>query len=352
MGQERQPSFLMIALLALPFFLDGCKLEETLLPTNATGDDVVSDDGTGSGSGITAPIISDPLPGSAISDLQPTLTVLNSAQNESESLSYLFQVSADTAFTALEAQSTQVPEGQDGSTSWGLDRSLSEGRHFWRVRSRSGTTDSQFSATAEFSISGSGDGTPPTPSAGTIISDPLIGGSIGQANGGQFTSGGWQVTTPGNFIRYEVLPMASGWVEFDISGLREINSPNQFMLFGMWDPSAGSYRTNPFRVHLQKLHPNPHNPPYLRLRWIANGEQHDEGNNFYDWDPSRTYHWRIEWGPSGGGHTARVFLDGQLVITVNYNRAYQPDVLFIELGIGERSESVVGATYSNLQIGN
>ena len=371
MGQERHPSFLMSALLALPFFLGGCKLEETLLPTDATGTDFVSSDGTvvgsgsGSGSGITAPIISDPLPGSVISDQQPTLTVLNSVQNGSGSRSYLFQVSADTAFAALEAQSTHVPEGQNGSTSWELDRLLSEGRHFWRVRSRSATTDSQFSATAEFNISGSGAGAPPpndpppgpnpppTPPAGTIVSDPLMGGSIGQAVGGQFTSSGWLVTAPGNFIRYEVPSMTSGWVEFDTSGLRESNSsPNQFMLFGMWDPSRGSYRTNPFRVHLQKLHPNPHNPPYLRLRWIADGEQHDEGNNFLDWNPSRTYRWRIEWGPSGDGHTAQVFLDGQLMITANYNREYRPNILFIELGIGERGESVVGATYSNLQIGS
>jgi len=359
----------MIALLALPFFLSGCKLEETLLPTDATGNDLVSSDGSvvfGTGSGFTAPIISDPLSGSAISEAQPTLTVLNSAQDESASRTYLFQVSADTAFTAFEAQSTQVPEGPNGTTSWELDRPLSEGRHFWRVRSRAGTTDSQFSATAEFSISGGGGSTPPPnnpppepnpspppPAAGTIVSDPLIGGSIGQANGGQFTSSGWLVTAPGNFIRYEVPPMVSGWVEFDTSGLRESNSsPNQFMLFGMWDPSAGSYRTNPFRVHLQKLHPNPHNPPYLRLRWIANGEQHDEGNNFLDWNQERTYHWRVEWGPSGGSHTAQVFLDGQLMITVNYNRAYSSNMLFIELGLGERGESVVGTNYSNLQIGN
>lgn len=371
MGQERHPSFLTIALLALPFLLGGCKLEETLLPTDPTGgNDAISGDGsvgaTTSGSGVTAPIISDPLPGSAVSDRQPTLTVLNSApQNESGNRTYLFQVSSDTAFATLEAQSTQVPEGQNGSTLWELDRPLSDGRHFWRARSRSGTSDSPFSATAEFSVGGGGGSAPPPnspppapsppapPSAGTIVSDPLIGGSIGQATGGQFTSSGWQVTAPGNFIRYEVPPITSGWVEFDTSGLRETNpSPDQFMLLGMWDPSAGSYRANAFRVHLQKLHPNPHNPPYLRLRWIANGEQHDEGSNFLDWDPRHTYHWRLEWGPSGSGHQARVFLDGQLMITANYNRAYRTNLLFVELGIGERGESIVGVTYSNLQIGN
>ena len=368
MGQEKQLGFFIFAFLALPFFLSGCKLEETLLPTDPTGDDAIRSDAvitattptTGTSSGVTAPIISDPLSGSTVPDARPTLTVLNSAQSGNASLTYLFQVSSDSSFATLEAQSAQVPEGANGSTSWKVDRDLADGRHFWRVRSRAGTDDSPFSSTAEFTT-GSGGGTPPPstpnpappPSAGTVVSDPLTGGSIGDVNGGQFTGGGWRVSSPANYIRYEVPPMQSGWVEFDVSGLREINpSPDQFMLFGMWDPSAGDYRANPFRVHLQKLHPDPHNPPYLRLRWIANGEQHDEGNNFLNWSPSRTYRFRLEWGPSGNGHTARVFLDGQQVITVNYNRAYRPNVLFIELGIGARGESIVGATYSNLQIGN
>ncbi len=368
MGQGLQLRLLTTGLLALPFLIGGCKLEEALLPTDPTGADAVSGDGVGvfattSGSDITAPIISNPLSGSTVSEPQPNLSVLNSAQNSTSARSYLFQVSNESSFASLEAQSAQVPEGQNGSTSWTVDSPLSDGRYFWRVRSRSGTVDSPFSSTADFTI-GNGGGPPPpnnpppnnpapSPAAGTVVFDPLIGGSIGQVAGGQFTASGWQVTSPGNFIRYEVPAMAKGWVEFDTSGLKEINSsPDQFMLFGMWDPSAGPYRANPFRVHLQKLHPNPHNPPYLRLRWIANGEQHDEGNNFLDWNPSRTYHWRLEWGPGGGGNTARVYLDGQLMITVNYNRAYRPNVLYIELGIGERGESIVGAKYSNLQIGN
>jgi hypothetical protein len=39
------------------------------------------------------------------------------------------------------------------------------------------------------------------------------------------------------------------------------------------------------------------------------------------------------------------------VITVNYDRTYAPDVHFIELGIAERGESVVGVRYSNVRIG-
>ncbi|MGH9335895.1 MAG: hypothetical protein ACRD21_19345, partial [Vicinamibacteria bacterium] len=169
---------------------------------------------------------------------------------------------------------------------------------------------------------------------------------------GQFSSNGWQVTSPSDYIRYEVDTLSSGWVEFETSGLRQVNgSADQFMLFGMWDPSAGDYRQNRFRVHLQKLHPNPHNPPYLRVRWISNGEQHDEGSNFYNWNPTRNYQWRIEWGPGGAANQARVLLDGQEMIVVNYNRTYAPSVHWIELGVAERGESVVGVTYSSFRVG-
>ena len=368
MGQESIRRVLTIALLALPFSV-GCKIEEDVLPTGTVGGDAVSGNGTvGFISGstgstvVTAPIISDPLSGSTVSETQPALTVLNSARQGAEPPTYLFQVSSEATFTVLLAQSKQVPEGPDGSTTWVVDRGLPEGTHYWRVRARTGTTDSDFSSTAEFSIGtftspSSPSPTPPPPlpppSAGTIISDPLIGGTVGEVSGGQFTSTGWQVTDPSNYIRYEVSPLESGWIEFDVSGLQEINSsPDQYMLFGMWDPSAGPYRANRYRVHIQKLHPNPHNPPYLRLRWITNGEQHDEGSNFLAWDPTRTYRFRLEWGPSGNENRVRVYLDGGVEVDVDYNNTYSPNAHYIELGIAARGESVVGANYSNLRIGN
>jgi len=353
------------AALALAFSLS-CRVEEPLLPTGTIGSDVSSTPGTTPGANpvpgnttsqqVTAPIIADPLSGSTVSESQPTLTVLNSARSGGDTPTYLFQVSTESSFTSLVAQSPQVPEGTGGSTAWRVERTLSTGRHFWRVRARSGTVESPFSATADF-IVGSSDGgsTPPPappPSSGTILSDPLTGASLGEVSGGQFTSGGWQVTSPADYIRYEVPTLSSGWVEFETTGLRASNpSPDQFMLFGMWDPSAGDYRANRFRVHLQKLHPNPHNPPYLRVRWIANGEQHDEGSDFNAWEPSRRYQWRIEWGPSGGANQAKVFLDGRQVVTVDYTRTYAPAEHFIELGIAERGESVVGVRYSNVRIG-
>jgi hypothetical protein len=70
-----------------------------------------------------------------------------------------------------------------------------------------------------------------------------------------------------------------------------------------------------------------------------------------DWDPSQTYQWRIEWGPSGDSNEARVYLDGNVIIRATYRRAYKPSVHWVELGIQSRAESVVGAVYSNVRIG-
>ncbi len=359
MGQADGKRAIVPAVLALVFWTS-CRVDEPLLPTGNTGNPSSNPGGNpsvpGNPSGssqLTAPIIADPLSGSTVSETQPTLTVLNSARSGGAPPTYLFQVSTESSFASLVAQSPLVPEGSGGSTAWRVERVLSAGRHFWRVRARSGTVESAFSATADFTIGSTGGPTnPPPPTSGAILSDPLNGGSLGEVSGGQFTSGGWQVTSPADYIRYEVPTLTSGWVEFETTGLRETNpSHDQFMLFGMWDPSAGDYRANPYRVHLQKLYPNPHNPPYLRVRWIANGEQHDEGSNFYAWEPSHRYRWRIEWGPSGGAQQARVLLDGQQVVTVNYNRIYDPDVHYIELGIAEREESIVGVRYSNFRVG-
>lgn len=358
-GKENTVSWLLSAgLLGIALMLvPACKVDEDVLPTGLTDDLAGGNDAPGP---LTAPIISDPLPGSTVSDAQPSLTVLNSSRETGDPAVYLFQVSSESEFLTLEAQSSFVPEGSDGTTTWTVDRALADGQYFWRARARAGVLDSPFSDVAEFELGGGGGSSnppappppPPAPSPGTILSDPLTGGSIGEVSGGRFTADGWEVTSPADYIRYEVPPIDSGWVEFDVRGLREFNpSPDQFMLFGMWDPSAGSYRTNRFRVHLQKLHPNPHNPPYLRLRWIANGEEHDEGDLFYEWDPQRTYRVRIEWGPSGASNQATVYLDDDPRVVVSYSQAYRPNVHWIELGIAERAESVVGAVYSNFQVG-
>ena len=215
---------------------------------------------------------------------------------------------------------------------------------------------SGYSSVATFTVRspGAAPGPGPGPSPGPqglVLSDPLATGSLGQVGGGQFTGFGWQVTRVTDFIRYEVPPIESGYAEWENTGLRRTNlSIDAYVLFGMWDPSRGAYRENPFRVHIQKLDER-HNRPYIRLRWISQLEEHNVGHNFLDWDPARAYRWRLEWGPEGASHVARVFLDGQEIIAERYGPPYRPQVHYVELGVEERQESVIGAVYSNLRIG-
>ena len=122
------------------------------------------------------------------------------------------------------------------------------------------------------------------------------------------------------------------------------------MLFGMWDPSAGAYRQNPYRVHLQKRFGPQHIPPFFRLRWISGGVEGEVATGGPVWDPSTVYTFRVDWGPRGAAHRARVFIDGIEVLSHGYNRAYQPRTHYIELGIGERGESVIDAVYRNFTV--
>ncbi|MFQ5789008.1 MAG: hypothetical protein ACE5JI_00880 [Acidobacteriota bacterium] len=295
--------------------------------------------------GLTIPAIASPEPGSEVAENPPTLVISNSTTADGSTPSYSFQLARDAGFADVVTEASGLAQGPNGQTAWEVPQMLEPAQYFWRARARAGLINSPYTPAADFTLIAS-------PEEGVVVSDPLTGGfSTGEVSGGVFLPEGWQVTSRGDYIRYEVPSIASGFMEWTNQGLSTFNEdPSQFMLFGMWDPSRGAYRANPFRVHIQKLDAN-HNPPYVRLRWIANGEQHDEGFDFLDWDPERVYQWRIEWGPEGSTNVVRVFLDGSAIIRVDYSRAYQPETHWVELGIAERRESVVGAVYANVRIG-
>lgn len=312
-----------------------------------------SDSGNNGGTGatitISAPTIVSPNTSSPINENPPTLTVANVTVSDGSGASYTFQVATDASFASVLRQADNIAQGAS-QTSWTLGSSLATGAYFWRAHATAGGTVGPWSGTGEFIIGGVGGG----PGETTVVFDDLMGSTLGEQHGGSLTPQGWRVNTNADFIRYEVPTVTNGYVQWQNTGLtRRGANENSFMLFGMWDPTAGAYRQNPYRVHLQKLWNNPHNPPFLRLRWISGGigSDPDPGTNFTDWDPGQTYTFRVDWGPAAGAHTARVFLDGMEIIQWRYNRPYQPNTHFIELGINnERSESVIDAVYKNLQI--
>jgi hypothetical protein len=295
-----------------------------------------------------------PLPGTSFGDPNPTLTVRNAATSDSARPTYEFQVGVDDHFGGVAADITGHPEGGNGETSWRVTTALSNGQYFWRARAVGALGPGPYSPISDFYIgsSGSPGPTPRPPSSGELF-DPLTNGrSVGEVHGGRFNSVGWMVTSRGDFIRYAVPTITSGFVEWENLGLMRTNpEPDLYTLFGMWDPSKGPYRENPFRVHVRKLDTQGHNPPYVRLRWISGGQEHNEGFDFLAWNPSQAYRWRVEWGPGGNGNEARVLLDGRVVIRTGYGPSYQPAEHWIEMGVEERAESIPGVVYRNVSIG-
>ena len=307
-----------------------------------------SDSGTGNTIMLGAPGIISPAAGGQVETTTPVLTVNNvTISGGTGTPSYSFQIATDVGFANI-VGTASVAQGAGSQTSWTVTTALSNGEHFWRAQAVLGSTTGPYSTVVSFTVAAGF-----TPQGGVLVFDPLTtGSSVGDRSGGTFESRGWRVTSASDFIRYDVPSITNGFVEWDNTGFNPSNlSPNHFMLLGMWDPSAGDYRANPFRVHVQKLHPPIHNPPYLRVRWIAGGEEHDEGTNFTDWDPGTTYRWRLDWRPLEGANTTRLFLDGREMVRVRYGRNYTPNRHWIELGIGERNESVVDAVYANVEIG-
>ncbi|MGH9323897.1 MAG: hypothetical protein ACRD3V_28935 [Vicinamibacteria bacterium] len=296
----------------------------------------------------SAPAVVTPSSGSVVDSRQPTLTVTN-VNVSGATPTYHFQVAADSGFADIIAEASNVAQGA-GQTSWQVTESLENLSYFWRARAEMGATTGPFSSATEFSVNAPGFASG-TPLNGVLVYDPLTNGtSVGVRVGGEFTPEGWQVKSRSDYIRYAVPTTEAGYVEWDNSNMEDVVPDKQWMLFAMWDPSRGGYTQNAYRVGLQKLDSG-HRSPYFRVRWISNGEQYDFGNDFEEWDLFKTYRIRVEWGPGIGSQIVRVFIDGQEQYSQTYVNIYRPATHWIELGVQERKESIVGVIYSNVEIG-
>ena len=219
-----------------------------------------SDEGGGGSGGstggsvtITAPGIVSPANGSQVTG-QATLTVSNvTVSGGSGTPTYTFQVAGDSGFANIIAQAAGIAQGGGGQTSWTAGSEVGSGQVFWRARASVGATQGPFSAVSNFQFQGG-----PATGGSTdqvLLFDPLMGSSLGDVGGGEFTDEGWKVIASSNFIVYDMQTIETGFLEFDVKGLDIRNlTRNARHLFFMWDPSLGSDMTsNRFRVSLQKL---------------------------------------------------------------------------------------------------
>jgi streptogramin lyase len=121
----------------------------------------------------SAPTISSPVDGVAVSTLTPALAVGNAADPDSESLTYNFQVALDADFSAIVASVKGVASGT-GTTSWTVPESLLEnGTYYWRAQADDWLVEGPWSATSRFFVNTVND--PPT---APVITAPGNGSTL------------------------------------------------------------------------------------------------------------------------------------------------------------------------------
>jgi hypothetical protein len=121
----------------------------------------------------TAPVISSPAAGVAVDILTPVLTVTNSTDPDSPSLTYNFQIATDSEFNQIVSSVVGVAEGS-GTTSWALPVALQENQwYYWRAQADDWLMEGPWSQTGNFQVNKAND----APSA-PVINSPINGSTI------------------------------------------------------------------------------------------------------------------------------------------------------------------------------
>jgi hypothetical protein len=281
------------------------------------------------------------------------LTVGNASG--ASSLRYRFEVSRDSTFASTVSVGDDLPEGGAGTTSWTVTTPLDPGTAYhWRARASANGVSGPYSSAASFDVLGGF--ISQTAQDLVYVFDPLTNGtSVGRVSGGEFHAEGWMATNAVSYIRYEIPTTPNGFVEFQVTNLRDPNPrSDKRSLICMWDPTRGDITANPYRVNIAKFDTNLVDRWHMRLRFISNGQETNTGIDFYQWDPGKVYTVRMEWGAFPAivsSQRVRVLLDGREIMTRNYDPLYRPATHRVELGMAQREESLEEAIYSNVTIG-
>lgn len=100
------------------------------------------------------PQLSSPANGMIVNTLLPTLTVGNSLDAEGSQITYLFQVSKNSNFGTIVAQTNSQPPGTMGTTSWVVSSALTPGTtYFWHAAAHDDFLSSNFTTSRSFAVS-------------------------------------------------------------------------------------------------------------------------------------------------------------------------------------------------------
>lgn len=225
----------------------------------------------------------------------------------------------------------------------------------------------------------SGDDTTTTGDPQTfMMSDPLVGGTMGTALGGSFGADGWTVTGNADRIYWALPRLVEGSVEFTMTNVTLANLPlPDHEVFGLYEGGHGmehpidynpEYRVNAYKSMIRIYGTaEPKRQGQQKIMWgMCPGgapgyfdacpcasffEEPFGGDGNWDGSPQRL---RVEWG---GGHT-RYLRNGAVVLDIDWSgsgMAFGPNELYVSIGT-PRPEDVaeasmpIGAVFSDVVI--
>jgi hypothetical protein len=210
----------------------------------------------------------------------------------------------------------------------------------------------------------SGDGTFKTKGKfndGRQILDPLTDGStVGVQRGGRLIPGqGWQSTSLSDGLDYTVQTCTNCRFEFDVVGFgREEGAPYGLDVkwFTMGDggtfPSFDAFRNHPWKMTLEQ---RADDATGVKMIW-RNGDagEDDPGDHTFkgptgiSWSSAHQppYHFVFDWTERG----FQILIDGQTILSDGFSEPYAPPNHTLSLGCWPRSETMIGAIWSNVKL--
>jgi hypothetical protein len=231
--------------------------------------------------------------------------------------------------------------------------------HSWRARATYGSGVGPWSATGTFRTPIAAFLGGPT---GREIFDPLTTGfTVGRQRGGRFLIGqGWQSLTLGDGLDYDLpLTCSNCRLEFDVTNFGKAEGhpfEKDVKWLTMGDASTfdnfGVFRDHDWKMHLEQRADG--DGTGMKLIWrngcgtCGDGEPGDHTGKLgsaVDWRSNQTYHFVFDWTPTN----ISVSVNGEVWFQDGWSHAYAPPNHRISLGCYPRSETMIGAIWSNVK---
>jgi hypothetical protein len=205
---------------------------------------------------------------------------------------------------------------------------------------------------------------PPPQVCPVLICDNLQGSSVGQLFGGGFDGFGYVIGNDEAGIEYAVPTITSGFVEYELTGMRTAFNDQKYKVFAMYDGDWSS--GNLYRATIEQRLP----PRHARFKFLSGDgcdskcgteRRYIEEDTEIPWNPADTYRVRLEWGDgragfvitslSGGGEWARSWPYGNAHLGGIYNPANHRIAIGNPRAGGGEHGSFPGMRIRNVRIG-